>query len=73
MDATITLGRGPEFLFEQEVNLLKDRSETSRYHRFWNCALAILNCGGSRADTLELQKRYKDFQIEIKQGAHGNF
>lgn len=72
MDATITLGRGPEFLFEQEVNLLKDRSETSLYHRFWNCALAILNCGGSRADTLELQKRYKDFQIEIKQGAHGN-
>ena len=72
MDATITLGRGPEFLFKQEINLLTDKSEAGLYHRFWNCALAVLNCGGPTADTLELQKRHKDFQIEIKQGARGN-
>ena len=72
MDATITLGRGPDFLFKQEINLLTDKSEAGLYHRFWNCALAVLNCGGPTADTLELQKRHKDFQIEIKQGARGN-
>ena len=72
MDATITLGRGPEFLSKQEINLLTDQSETGLHHRFRNCALAVLNCGGPTADTLELQKRYKDFQIEIKQAARGN-
>ena len=72
MDATITLGRGPEFLFKQEINLLTDKSEAGLYHRFWNCALAVLNCGGPTTDALELQKRHKDFQIEIKQGACGN-
>ena len=72
MDATITLGRGPEFLSKQETNLLTDQSETGLHHRFRNCALAVLNCGGPTADTLELQKRYKDFQIEINQAAHGN-
>ena len=69
MDATITLGRGHEFLFKQEINFVTDQSEAGLYHRFWNCALAVLNCGGPIADTLELQKRHKDFQIEIKQGA----
>ena len=72
MDATITLGRGPEFLSKQEINLLTDQSETGLHHRFRNCALAVLNCGGPTADTLELQKRYRDFQIEIKQAARGN-
>ena len=57
MDATITLGRGPEFLSKQETNLLTDQSETGLHHRFRNGALAVLNCGGPTAETLELQKR----------------
>jgi hypothetical protein len=72
MDATITLGCGRGFFSKEEVNLLRDHSETGLHRGFRNSSLAVLNSGEPLADTLELQKRYKRFQIKIKQAAQGN-
>lgn len=72
MDATITLGRGPEHLSQQELKLLTDRSDQGLHRQFRNGALAVLNCGNPTVDTLELQERYQDFQIEVRQAARGN-
>lgn len=65
--ARITPRKALRVLSRQEVNRLKDASESGLHEIFKRCALAVLNCGSDGDDAFSQQQEYKSFNIEVIQ------
>jgi predicted Rossmann-fold nucleotide-binding protein len=65
--ACITPRKALRVLSRQEVNRLKDASQTGLYEIFKRCAFAVLNCGSHGDECFAQQAEYKDFEIEVVQ------
>jgi predicted Rossmann-fold nucleotide-binding protein len=65
--ARITPRKALRVLSRQEVNRLKDASQTGLYEIFKRCAFAVLNCGSHGDDCFAQQTEYKEFEIEVVQ------
>jgi predicted Rossmann-fold nucleotide-binding protein len=65
--ARISPRKALRVLSRQEVNRLKDASESGLHEIFKRCALAVLNCGANGDDAFAQQKEYQDFNIEVIQ------
>jgi len=65
--ARITPRKALRVLSRQEVNRLKDASQSGLHEIFKRCALAVLNCGANGDDAFSQQQEFKDFNIEVIQ------
>lgn len=71
IDATISPERHLTVLSRSEVTRLLDTSQGSLHQLLHNCALAVLNCGNSTDDCMELLDRYPNFSIQVLQEDRG--
>ena len=71
IDATISPERHLTVLSRSEVTRLLDTSQGGLHQLLHNCALAVLNCGNSTDDCMELLDRYPNFSIKVLQEERG--
>ncbi len=71
VDATISPESHLTILSKSEVTKLLDTSQGGLYQLLHNCALAVLNCGSTADDCMELLDRYPSFAIKVIQEERG--
>src|ERR1700722_14611979 len=72
IDARVGPRGSLENLSQTEIGKLLDSGQGGLYRLFRQCALAVLNSGGSDTDNAkEIFDRYRDFDIEIVRHAWG--
>ena len=60
-----------EILSQEEVDRLREASESSVYETLWRCAFAVLNSGTAVDDGRQLAEQAKDFDIRVLQRERG--
>ncbi len=71
VDATISPESHLTVLSKSEVTKLLDTSQGGLYQLLHNCSLAVLNCGNTMDDCIELLDRYSSFAIKVIQEERG--
>ena len=60
-----------ELLSQEEVNRLRDASQSHMYDLLWRCAYAVLNSGTNIDDSKRLLEQGRDFDIRVLQRERG--
>lgn len=71
VDARVAPEGRLEVLSQDEVNRLRDASETEMYDTLWRCAFAVLNSGAEIDDWRLLMESAKGFDIRVLQRERG--
>jgi predicted Rossmann-fold nucleotide-binding protein len=71
VDARVAPEGRLELLSQDEVNRLRDASETRMYDLLWRCAFAVLNSGAEIDDSKVVLERAKGFDIRVLQRERG--
>lgn len=64
---TIEPNNNMSLLSQGEIEIIKNKKNTSLYKLFRDCSLAVLSCDDNNDDPEHLLHSYKDFEIEIVQ------
>ena len=64
---TIVPNNNMALLSQHEIEILKNKKNTSLYKLFRDCSLAVLSCDEKNDDPEHLLNSYKDFEIDIIQ------
>jgi len=71
VDAQISPEGRLELLSQEEVNRLRDASQTHMYELMWRCAFAVLNSGAEIDDSKRVLERARGFDIRVLQRERG--
>lgn len=67
INARITPRKTLRVLSKQEVNRLKDNSESGLHELLKRCTFAVLNCGSHSDDCFAVQAEFKEFDVKVEQ------
>ena len=71
IDAQVSPEGRLELLSQDEVNRLRDASESRMYDLLWRCAFAVLNSGANLDDSKQVLERARGFDIRVLQRERG--